>query len=395
MKWFNKKRLVCIALLMSIGLFSSSVFAQENLFDTLDDIKEKVGEEQTRVEEGGETKKTTVDLVDFEKDNPWGNLSAEVIQLLEGEGFINLSEIAQRAKYSNSKGNVKDLQDFLIKYEGLAAIDENGFTTLNDDGSRVLNEIRFRGESQIQAIILSVVKVIRNIIGALAILWIVVAGIQLIFAHGDESKITEQKRAITWALIGLAIILLLERVIVILYGVPGIERGLQTGGTALSAEILGVVSFIKTLIGAGAILMIIISGVKTITAQGEDEKLTTEKKAILWVIIGIVIIVVNQFIVENLFIKPSIRQIAGESEVITQSNVQNIINLLGTVTQFLLSFVGIIAFGALIYGAASMVANFGNDEMVERAKKIIKNALIGLIVIISAFALVATLIKFQ
>ncbi len=392
-KWVQKS--LSMALLAAIlSLSVSFAFAQENLFDTLDDIKEKVGEEQTRIDEGGKVSKTAVDLVDFSGNNAWGNLPPDLIDALSTSGFTGLEDVAAKAKYKQSQGNVQDLIDFLNKQ---LLIDSTGNdVVLNEDNvNLIVNEIRFRGESQLQAVILSVAKVIRNIVGTIAILWIVVAGIQLIFAQGDESRITEQKNAITWALIGLAIVLLLERGIVILYGVPGVERGLQTSGTALSAEVLGIVSFIKALIGAGAVLMIIVSGVQTITAQGEDEKLTQEKRSVLWIIIGIVLIVINQFVVENLFIKPSLRQIAGESETITQSNVQNLINLFGTITQFILGFVGVIAFGALIYGAASLIGNFGDDEAIEKAKKVIKNALIGIIVVISAFAIVSTLIKFQ
>ena len=69
--------------------------------------------------------------------------------------------------------------------------------------------------------------------------------------------------------------------------------------------------------------------------------------------------------------------------------------MVGRVITFLLGFVGIIAFGMLIYGAATMVINYGDEEMVENAKKIIKNAIIGIIIVISAFALVATLIGFR
>ena len=42
-----------------------------------------------------------------------------------------------------------------------------------------------------------------------------------------------------------------------------------------------------------------------------------------------------------------------------------------------------------------MIANYGNDEVVQKAKKVIRNAIIGIIVIISAYTIVATLIVFK
>ncbi|MCK5615148.1 hypothetical protein KAR91_75490 [Candidatus Pacearchaeota archaeon] len=416
-----------IVLLLSIIPFSIAS-AQSGLFDTLDTIKDKVGEEQVRVGEGGETETVSANVVDFSEGQPWGNLPEEVIEMVKGSdaSITSLKKLAEKAGYSKAEKNINDLINYIgTTINNLAFLDQDGnivedadqvdsqnnpVILLNDNGYLIVNEIRYSGESQIQSAILAIAKVLRNIIGAFAVLWIVVSGIQMVLAGGDESKITEQKRAITYAVIGLMVILLLERGITLIYGVPGVERGLSTAGPGISEEIIGVIAFAKALIGAAAILMIMINGFKTITAQGEEDKITTQKKAILWVIVGLVVIMVNEFAVENLFIEPAQRQIAqsqefmaageeiipqDEQEGISISNVQNLINLFGSITQFILGFVGIIAFAALIYGAASMIGNYGNDEMVEKSKKIIRNALIGIVVILSAFALISTVIKFQ
>jgi branched-subunit amino acid transport protein len=89
-----------------------------------------------------------------------------------------------------------------------------------------------------------------------------------------------------------------------------------------------------------------------------------------------------------------INDTTGKVAAITQDNITKLINLFGTILQYLLGFVGIVAFAALIYGGASLVANFGNDEMIQNAKKIITNAIAGIIVALSAYALVTTVIKF-
>ena len=389
---FNKIGLFSCVLTILFSLFAPIAYAQENLFDTLEDIKTKIGEEQERIGEGGEKETVTVPIVDFSKNMPWGNLPKDLIEKLK-VSFKDLNALVTQAEYKQTKGNVQDLIDFLNKQQFLDA--KGDYVNLsNDEVNLIVNEIRFKGESQLRSVVLSIAKVMRNLVGSIAILWIVVSAIQMIFAQGDETKLTEQKNSITYALIGLVIILLIERGIALLYGVPGVERGLSTANEGLNTEILGLVSFIKAIIGVAAMLMIIISGYEIISAEGEEEKITTQKKGILWVIVGIVIILINQFIVQNLYIDPVKRQIAGNKEVITQTNITNIINLFGTVLQYLLGFVGIVAFAALIYGGASMVANYGNDEMVQNAKKIITNAIAGIIIVLSAFAIVSTVIKF-
>jgi hypothetical protein len=396
---FNKIGLISCVLTIFFSLYAPFAYAQENLFDSLDDIQNKVGESQERIGEGGVKETVNVNVVDFSPKNmPWGSLPKDLSDKLKLR-FKDLNDIATQAVYKQTKGNVQDLINFL---NGKTFPDSkaNEVNLSNDEVNMIVNEIRFKGESQLRSIVLSIAKVMRNLIGGIAILWIVVSGIQMIFAQGDETKLTEQKNSITYALIGLVIILLIERGITLLYGVPGVVRGLSTTNEGLNTEILGLVSFIKAIIGVAAMLMIIISGYQIISAEGEEEKITTQKKGILWVVIGIAVILINKFIVQNLYIDPVKRQIGdntkalAQTNALTQTNITNIINTFGTVLQYLLGFVGIVAFAALIYGGASMVANFGNDEMVQNAKKIITNAIVGIIIVLSAFALVSTVIKF-
>ncbi len=84
-----------------------------------------------------------------------------------------------------------------------------------------------------------------------------------------------------------------------------------------------------------------------------------------------------------------------QGATITQGNVANIIAVFANITKFALGFLGLIAFAALIYGGALFIANYSNEEAVGKAQKIIKNALIGIVVILSAYAVIATLIGFS
>jgi len=381
---------ITFVLIIFFGFNAPYLFGQGNLFENLPEIEKKVEEPQIRP---GEEEPVKVELVEFSKTRPWGNLSAELINILELADFKDLNDLATKAKYSQATGNVQDLIDYL---QGLTLTDSKGndVKLSQDDVTLIVNEIRFKGESQLQSVILSIAKVMRNIIGGIAIFWVVMSGIMMIFNQGDENKITEEKNSIMYGIMGLMIVLLLERFIYLIYGVPGAERGIETTGPGISTEVLGIISFIRAIIGAAAIMMIIISGYRIISAEGAEDKITTEKKGIMWVIIGIIVILINQFIVENLYIQPALKQIAGQGQPITQTTITNIINVFGNIIKFLLGFVGIVAFAALIYGGGSLIANYANEEMAGKAKKIIENALIGIVVIISAYTLVSTLIKF-
>lgn len=63
-----------------------------------------------------------------------------------------------------------------------------------------------------------------------------------------------------------------------------------------------------------------------------------------------------------------------------------------TIVNFFLTFLGLLAVVMVIYGGFMYVGSAGNPETVEKAKKILLYAAIGIIVIIVSFALVNTIL---
>lgn len=380
--------------LLALGFLVSAAplaYAQEDLFDPLDTIQDRLGQDG-------------VTVIDY-SDSQWGNIPREIqtqLATIQVESLRNMIDLVlpnvgltglTEEEILKSPEFQAALEAELLKSPTFSddqiSLNQNGIQTLN----ALVNEFRFRGESQISQVVVAVANLLRNLLGALAVLWIVVAGTQMIMAQGEESVITEQRKAITYAVIGLVIVLILERMIFILYGAPSpdVTTGLATNQIRFEQEIFGILSFIKTLIGSIAILMIVVSGIRTFFAQGEEDQITKQRKSVLWIMVGLGIIVVNEVIINNLYIDP----IRRSGDQITIGNVQRVVNLLGGIAEFLLSLMGLIAFGALIYGAATIIMNLGQQENIEKGKKIVRNAIIGIVIALSAFAIVATVIRFE
>ena len=385
------KKISTLSLLFIFSLsFISTSFAQSSSTNPLQNIKDQL-------------KSEGINVIDY-SNNLWGKLTPRIIEILKEEyeweendswkdgDKEGLPEIIESTNINNLE---EDLTEKLGNISDLS----------NEDIQLIINETyayQYYGERQARDVVQGVVKVIRNVIGGLAIIWIIISGITMIFVGGDEGKITESKKGILYGVIGLVSILLIERFIDIIYGAPGTY--ISNYGTGyvnvldpivtearFSAEIYGLVNFLKSITGVVAVLMIIISGISTIAAGGEEEQLTKQKKVFMWIIIGLILMLIDQTIIDNIFTIP----VQGNSDQIGISNVTTIINLIGRIIQFGLGFVGIIALTMLIYGSGLMITNFGNDEAIEKSKKIIKNALIGIIVIISAYTIVSTLIVFK
>lgn len=308
----------------------------------------------------------------------WGRLPLRIIGILEAqpEEYQNLQDIVDLYGIEGVEEKMSEIEELSADDVGLIA---DSITILYATGERQITEIAR-----------AVANTVKNLIAGLAVIWIVYAGARMVFAGGDENIITEQKRSIMYAGIGLVAILLVDRGIDYLYGPAGVARTTLEQDVGFTAEIYGLVNFLKAIIGTIAILFIVISGIRTLFAAGEEDQLTKQKKSLLWIGLGLILIAIDEIIIENVFIIPT-----QHSDQIRTSNITSIINTIGSVFQFILGFVGLIAFGALIYGAATMIMNYGNDEMVQKSRKIIRNAIIGIIVILSAYVIVATLVVFK
>jgi len=67
--------------------------------------------------------------------------------------------------------------------------------------------------------------------------------------------------------------------------------------------------------------------------------------------------------------------------------------LILNIVNFFLLFLGLIAVIMIIYGGITYVTAGGNQESVDKAKKIIMYAIIGIVIVLISFALVRTVIS--
>ncbi len=88
----------------------------------------------------------------------------------------------------------------------------------------------------------------------------------------------------------------------------------------------------------------------------------------------------------------TIKPFAEKSGYNTAADVQPEL-FIGTIIQTVLQFLGVIFLGLVIYGGIKWMTASGNEEDVKTAKKIITNAVIGLIIVVMAYAISAFVIQ--
>lgn len=241
-----------------------------------------------------------------------------------------------------------------------------------------------------------IMQVAKVIIGAFAVLMIVFSAVQILVSGGNEETIKKHTKQLMYGILGLALISLSGDAIKIF--------GVETG-TPISSpnEMIGrifefntitkiVIVFFKYLIGGVAVFMVISSGLHLMTVEDES-KLGEDKKKLLYGIVGFALIIFSETIIGKILYKIDLGKYTGTSGVQPALDPGRGLAEIVSATNYIVSFVGPLAILALIAGAIMYITAGGEEEGMNKAKRVIIASAIGIIIIYGAFAIVSTVIS--
>ncbi len=110
---------------------------------------------------------------------------------------------------------------------------------------------------------------------------IVFLGVRLILLQGNESEIEQQKKRFFHGLLGVAVILLAD--VIVGAFLPGY------GSVVIAQELVGIINFILTLLGALAVLAVIIAGIMLVVSVDEGLK-DRARKTIFTTVIALIVV---------------------------------------------------------------------------------------------------------
>lgn len=240
---------------------------------------------------------------------------------------------------------------------------------------------------------------VRYLIGAIAIVMIIISAIKLITAGGNEEVFTKQSTGLVFAIVGLFIVGLAGEIATIL----DVGRGgfLKDPNVAIQKSRLFtrtveiVITFIKYIIGSVAVVFIVRNGIRLVLLGGNEEEVTKDKKNIFYGLLGLVIILMANPIVNKVFFNIDTSKYPGIEPVRPGINPQRLIQEVTGATNLVAAIAGPFALLALVGGGLMYVLAGGDEEKTTKAKKIIMWALIGIVIIYGAFAIVSTFVARQ
>lgn len=123
--------------------------------------------------------------------------------------------------------------------------------------------------------------------GALAVIYTVIGGLQMVLSAGDDGKFTRGKTSVQWALIGFAILLGSQMFVNFIAG----QASLAAASSTPLLSLMGIV--VSTIVGLLNVIfgiVIMISGIRAIISRGKQEEYTTAKHAVGYAIAGAIVI---------------------------------------------------------------------------------------------------------
>ncbi|MFH1228707.1 MAG: hypothetical protein V1701_12505 [Planctomycetota bacterium] len=251
---------------------------------------------------------------------------------------------------------------------------------------------------------------VRYIIGALAVAMIVYAGFRMVIGWGKEEVYSTQRTSILYAILGLAIVGLAGEFANIFQvacpeslpgqpTVPCTQGGFLSDPNSLIRTALLfnqttqiIITFIKYAIGAIAVLMIVRNGLRMITMGSSEDKIAVDKKNLAYSAVGLILIIIADTVINKVLYKVDLSKYPGIEGVKPAFDPQSGINEIVGFTNFVVSIVGPIGVLALLAGGVMYITAGGKEDKMDRAKRLVMAAAIGLIVIYGAFAIVSTFI---
>ena len=226
------------------------------------------------------------------------------------------------------------------------------------------------------------------LIGILAFITIMIAAFNLVIRQSEEAM-TSARRTVQGVVLGLFLVFTSERFVDALYGGGAIAPGevfsspgnVSVGAFIISEEVLGIVRWGETLVAIVAIGLLVVQGVSVLMSFGSEQTIQKAYKAVTSTALGLLLLVFDR----------SIAAIFGYNQLAAFPGAPDatifIVEVFGLV-RLVLGFIGIVALAVIIYAGILMLTNFGNEELVTKAKTIILNTVIGIVLIVTAFVLV-------
>lgn len=252
------------------------------------------------------------------------------------------------------------------------------------------------GFTTLETFVLGALGYLKPLVAIVGILYLTIAGYQMVVDGSEEGDIENAKKTITYVIIAFFIISMSEDLAKIfdlsqdtLLESP---QEILTRVRLFDRQIEILITFIKYIIGAVAMLILVRSAARLITLGDSEDEATKEKQSIGYVVAALLIIYIGDIFIDKVLYRVDKSVYTGITGVHPQLGLKEGIEEITGLTQFALAIIGPLILIVLIYAAFIYATAAGDDEQTEKAKRMIKATVIGMVLVYGAFAIISTVV---
>ncbi len=249
----------------------------------------------------------------------------------------------------------------------------------------------------LETVVSNALGYLRMIVVVIGILYITIAGYKLVTGGSDEEKVTQSKKSLAFIVIAFVLISMSEE-LARLFDLG--ERTIIDSPTEILSrvrifdrQVELFITFVKYILGAFATLMIVRSALQLVASGAEEEERTKAKKSIGYSIGGLLLIYVGDIFINRVFYVVDKSKYTGVQGLDIGVDASEGVKQLAGITNLVISFVGPVAVLMLIIGAVMYATAGGNEESMDKAKRLIITTVAGIAIIYGAFAIVSTILS--
>jgi len=239
------------------------------------------------------------------------------------------------------------------------------------------------GEALAVQFVQNLIRIVRYVIGGVALVMGTIYGMSLIFARGREEMISKQKQNFLWVLVGFVILIISENVARVIFNPAEATAEQLINFGAARDQLRDVATYIKWLFGSIFVLLMVISSIRMVTAGGDEETITKQKQNLAWSLVGMLIVLLASNIVDAIYVINEPKEIVAGTPGAAVTEIAGIIRLL-------LVFLGPIAIIFTIVAGFYYLTAMDNEERANQAKRMIVGGVTGIVIIYAAYAIVNT-----
>ncbi len=163
--------------------------------------------------------------------------------------------------------------------------------------------------------------------------------------------------------------------------------------TTVNELLTSLLTFLQTFIVMLALIFIIIGALLYVTSAGNDSRMETAKKCIMGAMVGLALgIAAPAFLRE---ISNILGWNAGSASLPAGVGTSlSLLEIAANVLNFLLTVIGILAIIMLVIGGSMYLLAAGDEDRIDRGKKIVKYSIIGILIALGSMVLVRQIAAF-